>query len=187
MKRAIGIALIGGLTALGCATAKDSKQPFMKEDVIEAEALIETVDPANRIIVINGPGGPAAILCGPEVRNFDQIHAGEKVKMTYKSAFAASISKSKAKPTETYDAGSVTAPLGAKPGAAVGQTITTTVQIESVDTSFDTVSFKRPDGFVRTIAVESPEGKKFMRTLKKGDMVDVAYTEALAISVVPSM
>jgi len=187
MNRAIFVAVVGGLTALGCASAKEAKQPFLKEDVIEAEAMIEMVDPASRILVINGPGGPAAILCGPEVRNFDQIHAGEKVKMTYKSALAAAITKSKAKPTETYDAGAVTAPLGAKPGAAVGQTITTTVRIESVDTSFDTVSFKRPDGFVRTIAVESPEGKKFMRTLKKGDLVDVAYTEALAISVVPAM
>ncbi len=48
------------------------------------------------------------------------------------------------------------------------------------------MTFKRPDGFVRTIAVASPEGKKFIRTLKKGDMVDVSYTEALAISVVPA-
>ena len=71
------------------------------------------------------------------------------------------------------------------PAAAIGQTITSTVVIESVDTSFDAVSFKRPDGLVRTIAVESPEGKKFIRTLKKGDKVDVEYTEALAISVVP--
>ena len=31
-----------------------------------------------------------------------------------------------------------------------------------------------------------PEGKKFIRTLKKGDKVDVEYTEALAISVVPT-
>ena len=68
----------------------------------------------------------------------------------------------------------------------VGATVSTTVVIESVDTSFDTVSFKRPDGFVRTIAVESPEGKKFIRTLKKGDKVDVSYTEALAIAVVPA-
>jgi hypothetical protein len=68
----------------------------------------------------------------------------------------------------------------------VGATISTTVQIESVDTSFETVTFKRPDGFVRTIAPASPEGKKFIKTLKKGDMVDVSYTEALGISVEPA-
>jgi hypothetical protein len=105
--------------------------------------------------------------------------------VTYKAAFAAKITKSKAEPATTVDAGAVSAPKGAMPAAAVGQTIKSTVVIESVDTSFDTVSFKRPDGLVRTIAVESPEGKKFIRTLKKGDKVDVEYSEALAISVVP--
>jgi hypothetical protein len=184
MKHSLCLAAASVLVTLGCATAKDSKQPFMKEDMIEAEAMIQMVDPTTRTLIVDGPSGPTAIVCGPEVRNFDQIHAGEKVKLTYKAALAAAITKSKAKPTDTYDAAAVSAPLGEKPAAAVGQTITTTVQIESVDTSFDTVSFKRPDGYVRTIAVESPEGKKFIRTLKKGDMVDVSYTEALAISVV---
>lgn len=182
MKRSTCLAAIGFLAALGCATAKD--QPFNKETVIEAEAMIEMVDPATRMLVIAGPNGPTAVVAGPEIRNFDQIQAGEKVKLTYKAALAAAITKSKAKPTETYDSMAVAAPLGAKPAGAVGQTITTTVQIESVDTSFDAVTFKRPDGFSRTITAASPEGKKFIRTLKKGDLVDVSYTEALAISVV---
>jgi len=124
-------------------------------------------------------------VAGPEVQNFGQINVGDQVKVTYKAALVAKISKSKEDPKLTQDAGAVTAGPGQKPAAAVGQTIATTVVIESIDTSFDTVSFKRPDGVVRTIAVESPEGKKFMRTLKKGDKVDVEYSEALAISVVP--
>ena len=124
------------------------------------------------------------IAAGPEVKNFPQIHVGDQVKVTYKAAIAAKITKSKE--ADHGRCSGDAAPAGSKPAAAVGQTITTTVQIESVDTSFDAVTFKRPDGFVRTIAPESPEGKKFIRTLKKGDMVDVAYTEALAISVVPA-
>jgi hypothetical protein len=184
MKSSLCLAAIGLVTSLGFATAKDAKEPFKKETVIEAEAIIEMVDPATRMLVIAGPSGPTAIVAGPEVRNFDQIQAGEKVKLTYKAAFAASLTKSKAKPTETYDSMAVAAPVGANPAAAVGQTITTTVQIESVDKSFGAVTFKRPDGFSRTIVPESPEGKKFISTLKKGDVVDVAYTEALAISVV---
>ena len=129
--------------------------------------------------------GSSVIAAGPEVKNFDQIKVGDKVKVAYKAAMAAKISKSKEDPKTTVDAAAYTAPTGSMPAAAVGQTIKTTVQIESVDTSFETVSFKRPDGLVRTIAPASPEGKKFIRTLKKGDMVDVEYTEALAISVVP--
>ena len=183
MKRSICLAIIGVLTTIGCATAKE---PFQKEDTIEATATIQAIDAENRLLAIRGPAGVATIVAGPEVRNFDQIHVGDQVKVTYTAAVGAAITKSKATPTTTYDAAAISAPLGAKPAAAVGATVSTTVQIESVDTSFDAVTFKRPDGFVRTIAVSSPEGKKFIRTLKEGDMVDVTYTEALAISVVPA-
>jgi hypothetical protein len=182
MKRSICLAVIGIITTLGCA----AKEPFVKQDVVEASATIEAIDPANRLLSLRGPGGAATIQAGPEVKNFDQIRVGDEVKVTYTAALGAAITKSKATPTTTYDAAAVAAPIGAKPAGAVGQSVTTTVQIESVDTSFDAVTFKRPDGFVRTIAVSSPEGKKFIRTLKKGDMVDVTYTEALAISVVPA-
>ncbi len=181
MKRAICLALIGVLTTLACA----AKEPFKKEETLEVSATIEGVYPESRLLVLNGPAGHSVIAAGPEVKNFDQIKVGDKVKVTYTAAFAAKITKSKDKPETTVDAAAYTAPVGSKPAAAVGQTISSTVVIESVDTSFDAVSFMRPDGLVRTIAVESPEGKKFIRTLKKGDKVDVEYTEALAISVVP--
>ena len=182
MKRSICLAIIGVMTTLGCS----AKEPFVKQDVVEATATIEAIDPENRLLSLRGPGGAATIQAGPEVRNFDQIRVGDEVKVTYTAALGAEITKSKEAPTTTLDTAAYRAPAGAKPGAAVGASVSTTVQIESVDTSFDAVTFKRPDGFVRTIAVSSPEGKKFIRTLKKGDMVDVTYTEALAISVVPA-
>jgi hypothetical protein len=182
MKRALSLAIIGLVTTMGCA----AKEPFVKQDVVEASATIEAIDTENRLLSLRGPGGMATILAGPEIKNFDQIHVGDEVKVTYTAALAAKITKSKDPATTTVDAASYTAPTGSKPAGAVGATIKTTVEIESVDTSFETVTFKRPDGYVRTIAPASPEGKKFIKTLKKGDKVDVEYTEALAISVMPA-
>jgi len=182
MKRSICFAIIGIITTLGCS----AKEPFLKQEVQEVSATVEAVDTENRLISLRAPGGTATILAGPEIVNFPQIHVGDEVKVKYTVAVAANITKSKATPTTTLDTQAHTAPEGAKPSASVGATISTTVQIESVDTSFETVTFKRPDGFVRTIAPASPEGKKFIKTLKKGDMVDVSYTEALAISVEPA-
>jgi hypothetical protein len=120
------------------------------------------------------------------VQNFDQVRVGDKVTVAYYAGIAAQINKSGAPPPAGADATKTyTAPPGAKPGAGVGQAISTTVKIESVDTSFDTVTFKRQDGFTRTLAVESEDGKKFIRTLKPGDSVDVVYTEAVAVQVTP--
>jgi len=182
MKRTICLAALGLMVALGCT----AKEPFMKQEVQEISATVEAIDAENRLISLRGPAGPATILAGPEIQNFAQIHVGDVVKVKYTVAVAAKITKSKATPTTTLDTAAYTAPVGSKPSATVGATISTTVQIESVDTSFETVTFKRPDGFVRTIAPASPEGKKFIKTLKKGDMVDVSYTEALGISVEPA-
>jgi len=182
MKRSICLVIIGVMTTLSCA----AKEPFLKQEVQEVSATVEAIDAENRLLSLRGPAGTATILAGPEIVNFPQIQVGDEVKVKYTVALAAKITKSKATPTTTLDATAETAPEGAKPSASVGATVSTTVQIESVDTSFETVTFKRPDGFVRTIAPASPEGKKFIRTLKKGDMVDVSYTEALAISVEPA-
>ena len=182
MKRSICFAALGLVVALGCW----AKEPFVKQEVQEVSATVEAIDSENRLISLRGPNGTATILAGPDIKNFAQIHVGDKVKVKYTAAVVANITKSKATPTTTVDTTAYTAPTGSKPAAAVGATISTTVQIESVDTSFDTVTFKRADGFSRTIAPASPEGKKFIRTLKKGDMVDVTYTEALGISVEPA-
>jgi hypothetical protein len=181
MKRSIVFAFLGIIASISYA----AKEPFMKKESVEVSATVEAIDTENRLLSLRGPSGTATIMCGPEIVNFPQIRVGDEVKVTYSVAVAAGITKSKDKPVTTLDTQAQTAPVGSKPSASVGATIETTVQIESVDTSFDTVTFKRPDGFVRTIAVESPDGKKFIRTLKKGDMVDVRYTEALAIAVVP--
>jgi hypothetical protein len=54
-----------------------------------------------------------------------------------------------------------------------------------VDKKQNTVTFTRSDGASRTVAVESPEGREFIKGLKKGDNVEVAYTEAVAIEVKP--
>jgi hypothetical protein len=62
----------------------------------------------------------------------------------------------------------------------------TTVIIDSVDTQMNTVTFTNSAGEMRTVAVESPQGREFIKGLKKGDNVEVAYTEALAIEVKPA-
>ena len=185
---ALGLAplllLIATLVATGCA--HEASKPFVKDTTLQVSATVEAVNPVTRMVMMRGPNGPASIVAGPQVQNFDQIRVGDKVTVTYYAGMAAQLNKSGAPaPADADGTKTYIAPLGAKPAAGVGQAISTTVKIESVDTSFDTVTFKRPDGFMRTVAVESADGKKFIRTLKPGDSVDVVYTEAVAVQVTP--
>lgn len=61
--------------------------------------------------------------------------------------------------------------------------IATTVVI---DTSFDTITFRRPDDIVRTVAVENAKAREFIRELKRGDEVRITYSEAVVLEVRPA-
>ena len=78
---------------------------------------------------------------------------GDTVVVRYYEALAAQLKKKGESTTlGTVDlaAGTARAEPGDKPGAAVGSTVTTTVVIDSVDQSFKTVTFKGPNGMLRT-------------------------------------
>jgi hypothetical protein len=177
------------LTAL-CAAAMlahaDDKKPYTSKDSVEAKATVVEARP-DRTLVLKGENGEqVSVVAGPDVRNFDQIKPGDQVSIVYHVGIAAEV-KPKGTPLAppTHSSYEKRAQPGAKPGGSVGQELATTVQIESVDTSFNTVTFKKSDGVTRTVAVEDPEARKFIRTLKPGDPVEIRYSEAVAVSVKP--
>ena len=175
------------LSAAAYALAADRK-PFEQSQTEEVTASVESVDPASRAMVLKGQEGiRVAMVAGPEVRNLEQIKPGDKVVAVYHQALAADV-KPRGTPVAAPSAADHVerAKPGEKPAGAAGVSVATTVQIESVDKSFNTVSFRRSDGIVRTVAVEHPDAQRFIRTLKPGDPVEIVYTEALAVSVVPA-
>jgi hypothetical protein len=170
------------------ACASDPPKPAVRENLVERTATVMAIDQASRLVTLQGEdGGAVTIQVSDEVRNLPQIKEGDKVTVSYYEAIAAEVKK----PGEGVagvqaDVSTVRAPAGSMPAAGAGMLLRTTVTIESVDTSFNTVTFKRSDGMTRTVAVESPEGQQFIKGLKKGDQVEVAYTEAVAIEVKPA-
>jgi hypothetical protein len=176
------------IAAFAMAAAAAPK-PFEKGETHQATATVESVDPATRIVQLKSENGPLSFVAGPEVKNLGQVHVGDKVNVTYYVGLAAKVIKSNATGVAHQDSESSStsvAESGAKPSGKVVHNITTTVKIDSVDTSLDTIAFHRADGGARSIAVQSPEAKKFIRTLKPGDLVDVTYTESVAVAVVPA-
>ena len=153
-------------------------------------AKVESIDHAKRLVSLRAANGRAATVeVSPEVRNLDQVKPGDNVVVRYYQALAAQLKKKGESTTvgKVDVAGGVArAEPGEKPAGAVGSTVTTTVVIDSVDQSFKTVTFTGPNGMLRTVAVETPQGQEFINRLKKGDEVELTYTEALAISVEPA-
>jgi hypothetical protein len=185
--------LTGGVLAsalLFGACASEPPEPVTVENTQTISATVESVDLSKRLVSLRGENGRSATVeVAPEVRNLSQVQPGDKVVVRYYEALAAQLKKKGESETlnkvDVADAAAVAQP-GEKPAGLVGSTVTTTVVIDSVDQSFNTVTFKGPNGTLRTVAVESDKGKEFINRLKKGDEVEVTYTEALAVSVEPT-
>jgi hypothetical protein len=182
----IGLSLIA-VCAL-CACKHKSTEPYYRDSYQEVTASVIALDIPNRLVSLRESGGPVeTVYAGPEVRNLAQIKVGDQVVVSYHSAVAAALTTPDQVVTGVdQQVAAERSKIGEKPYAAVGSSVTTTVKIDGVDTSFNTVTFRRDDGFVRTVGIQDPEARKFIRKLKPGDLVSVTYAEAVAVSVRPA-
>ena len=78
------------------------------------------------------------------------------------------------------------AAAGEQPGAAVGTQVRMTVSVVAIDTKQNTITVRRQDGSSRTLNVVKAKGQEFIRELRVGDEVEIAYTEAVAVAVRPA-
>ncbi len=177
-----------GITALGCASKP--AEPFSNETVEEISATVTGIDQAKRLVTLKGPkGNTETIEVSPQVRNLAQVKVGDQLVVRYYSAIAASLVPKGAAPvpnsTDQVVAAARAEP-GARPGAAVGSVTAKTVTIQEVDKSKNEVTFTGDDGIFRNVQIKNPDAQKFAQTLKKGDQVDVTFSEAVAVSVEPA-
>ena len=165
---------------VGCSS---SPEPLEVSEVQEVEATVMAVDVEDRLLVLRGPTGvESTIHVGPEVRNLPQVEVGDILRVSFYTGFVVSIA-------EPGDAGSDAAIAagraeeGDRPGAMVGVTTSRTVEILSVASDGTAVSFRNADGHLQSIDVPREEGQAFARKLSPGDLVDIQYTEAIAVGV----
>jgi hypothetical protein len=167
------------------AAAADKSAPFVKEALHQMTATVEAISMDTREVTLRGKDGHTeTIKVGPEARNLGQVKVGDRVTVSYYESLTAQM-RLHDKPNEGFQtaAGAVRAGAGERPGGAAAQSVASTVTIDSIDPKANTVTFHRPDNGVSTIPIRSEAGRKFVSKLKPGDVVDVMYTEALAIDV----
>ncbi len=181
----IALITVGFLMA-GIASCSSEPEPLEISGVTEMDATVIAVNAQDRTLVLRGPeGNEIAFRVDDEVRNLAQVEAGDVLRVSYYTGYLVSMS-------EPGDAGSdaevVTgrAEKGERPGAVVGATMRATVEILSVTKDGKSVSFRDPEGRVQSIQVRREDAQAFVRKLNKGDLVDIRYSEAIAVSVEPA-
>ena len=152
---------------------------------VEVSAQVIAIDKATRTLTLKGPKGEALdVVAGEEVRNFDQIKVGDNVVARYVAALTLELKKTKvAAGDPTVREGLAKAQPGERPAVAGARQITAIADVTAVDPQKSTITLKGPRGNVVTLNVQNPDQFK---VVKKGDQVEVTYTEALALTVEPA-
>jgi hypothetical protein len=152
------------------------------EEALTKTATVQKVDLKTRRVTLKDPDGKVfTIVAGDEVRNLPQVKKGDVLRVTYYQAVAYQVSKAgSAKPEVSATSDVSRAPLGAKPGASVKDSVTVRTTIDRIDKARGEVALRDPEGVVTVVKVRDPRNLDLVAV---GDLVDITYTEALAIAV----
>ena len=149
------------------------------------EAQVVSVSPAERLVTLRREDGAQFDgLASHGVRNLDQIAGGDAQRVSYKQVLRAEL-----KPGEV-SAGSprgqiaaARAKPGSKPAGGVGVGVSLRVKIESIDRERDIVVFSLASGELIAHRLQTPQGREFVEGLKVGNVVQLDYAEAAALSI----
>jgi len=182
-------AVIAGLMAgaLPATAAEKASQKPVVSETVKATATVKAVDYDKRLITLQGQDGKSMTLeAGPEVKRLKEIKAGDTVVVQYTQALAAELKKAGAASGTAVKEDVSRAKASQAPGVKGTREVKATVTIDSVDLKNNIVTFTGPQGNVNIVAVQRPQMREFLKTLKAGDKVDLTFTEAVAVSVEPA-
>ena len=159
------------------ASKAPADQPLTRAQSVEARATVTAIDPATRTVTLKNEAGETfPVKAGSAVQNFDKIKVGDIVKATYTESIAFQVVP------EGGAAGGASASANRIPGGAeVGQTVTTSFKVSSVDPATNTLWVTLEDGSTKKIQVQDPKAQERLKTLKPGNVVSVTYTESMAL------
>jgi ribosomal 50S subunit-recycling heat shock protein len=154
------------------------------EEVTEARATVTAIDlQKRRVSLKEADGAQVVVQAGDAVKNLDQIKVGDEVVVSYTEALAWQVKPAgQGAPGVTSTENVSSAQPGEKPGGSLTSATTITATITAIDMAKDTVTLTGPEGGAMTIKARDPAN---LRKVKVGDLVDITYSEALAIAVKP--
>jgi len=174
---ALGIGMVGALSA--CQTPPPPAPPTVSHHTEQFVATVVSVDMITREVVLSTPDGRhGTVVAGPEVTNRGRLKPGDRLTFTINDAVAVQMATPGSPPVGT----------GASATATNGRSINAAARVTIVSAASDgtTVTFTGANGVTHTIDVLDPAMQAFVRRLKAGDQVDVAYGAEIAVRLDPA-
>lgn len=173
-------ALLALAILLPVASIAQSVPAGQTESTATLTASIVAIDRTSRTVTLkDAKGNVQTIAVGPGITRFDELKVGQTVTFQYKESIAYAIVKGDAAPA-AQSTPTITHGMGANPSGTISRTLTATVTIVAIDPTAPSVTVKTSDGQQVSMLVND---KSKLDGLKVGDVVQITYTQALAIAV----
>ena len=165
---------------LAISIAALAQKAVTQGEAVEMTAEIVAIDKDARIVTLEDEDGEIEeVVCGPEVKRFDELKVGHKVTFRYYESIVSQIRKP-GDPAPPSGASALVRGTGPKPGGTLSEQTSATVTITEIDAKVPSVTVKTEDGRTMSFKIED---KKNLEGVKVGDKVDITYTAAVMITV----
>jgi len=161
-----------------------AQTPITKTQTVSATATIQAIDATSRTITLRSDKGEEDMFqAGPEIKRFNELKVGDKVKATYWESVVVQVLPPGAAAPAGNTSAAVTPGKGKSPAATAAVQHTTTVTVKAIDPKVPSVTVTTEDGRTVTRKIEDPNN---VAKLKVGDKVSITYTQALLVTVEPT-
>jgi len=169
-------------TSAGAQVPDSAKPDVVVAEVVKLKAMVTAVDRVGRTVTLRSEDGDEIeIALSDQVKNFDQIKAGDTVTTTMYEATAIFVSEGRVPSGALNEEAVQVVSPGEKPTGVTAYMIEITAVVEDIDAARHIMKLKGSEGHIRVLKVGSEV--KNLAAVKKGDMLVVRHTEEVAIDV----
>jgi hypothetical protein len=143
---------------------------------------VQEIDSEHRKITLRQADGTEfAMVIEPDVDDVEGFHKGDDVSLTYREWVAFHVKKpDQAKPGVAHTTDVTRPPRGEKPGGVVTDTVNIRAPIAAIDKAASAVTVRDLTGGTTVVRLPDPGA---LEAVVVGDVLDIAYTSVVAITV----
>jgi hypothetical protein len=177
-------ACAGGLLALALAAPAAADEPAKSmSKTVHDSVTITGIDKSARMLTVkNDAGDTRQIQVPTDVKAFDKLKKGDKIDVDYMESIALSMLPPGTKPSASEKEAMART---SKESGIAGKQVSISAEILEVDAAGNKVVLKGPKGNARVIHVQDPDMQAKLPNLKPGQVVQITYTEAVAVAIQP--
>ncbi|MGR3662247.1 MAG: hypothetical protein ACU0CA_13855 [Paracoccaceae bacterium] len=177
--------ILASMLVIFAAACERNVSSAERTETVSLSGTVTEIDSEARRFIVKDGTRLTTFRASEQVKNFTQLAVGDEITLEYIESVAVSMAAPGSELIATGESMAAVAAEGQKPGAAVGDLITLTVEFLAYNTNNNVATIKLPDGNVVEVKVQ-PEIQSFAASRTPGDLVVVQMFQAVAVMVLPA-